>query len=267
MNSSNDYKWIRVEHSGGIDKLILNRPDSLNAIDSHMAAEITEYFEKLQRNETVRVVVMSGAGKHFCSGFDLADANHISNGLEQGLRMQRDMARLVLCMRRCTQPIIALVHGAAAGAGFALALAADIRYAAPDAQMNVAMIKIGLTGCDMGISYFLPRAVGMSNAAELMMTGRWLYANRALQIGLLSEVVPFEELSQVGEKLAQEMIATSPVGLRLTKEGLNFSQDAGSLDMVIALEDRAQVLAIGEYMREGVAAFKERRTANFKSKK
>jgi len=131
--------------------------------------------------------------------------------------------------------------------------------------MNVAMARIGLTGCDMGISYFLPRLVGSSLAAELMMTGRFIDAARAERTGLVSEVVPAENLRAHVTALAEEMLKMSPSGLRFTKEGLIAAIDANSLDQVIALEDRGQIITIHQHMKEGVAAFREKRAANYKS--
>ena len=134
----------------------------------------------------------------------------------------------------------------------------------PDVKMNVAMVKIGLTGCDVGISYFLPRAVGQSVAAELMMTGRMIPAERAERLGLVSAVVPFEELEASGRGIAEDMLKTSPLGLRLTKEGLNLSVDAPSLDAAIAMEDRGQILcASAGFFDEGISAFMEKRPANY----
>lgn len=257
------FDLLQVEHRDGVDWLTLARPARLNAVDPVMALELTAYFKRLHERPDIRVVVLRGAGPHFCAGFDLDNVADIAATIPQGLRMQRKMSEIIQAMRRCPQPIIALMHGAACGAGFALALAADVRYAADDARMNVAMARIGLTGCDMGISYFLPRAVGSSSAAEMMMSGRFIDARRALRIGLVSDVVPSNKLSAVADTLAREMVAMSPTGLRLTKEGLSFAQDASSLDSVIAMEDRGQVLCIGPFMPEGVAAFREKRSASY----
>jgi enoyl-CoA hydratase len=179
---------------------------------------------------------------------------------------QRNMSEIVLRMRRCPQPIIALVQGAACGAGLAIALASDVRYADEGAKMNVAMAKVGLTGCDMGISHFLPRAVGPSNAAEMMMGGRFVDASRALRIGLVSAVVPVGQLSQHAEVLLAEMLAMSPAGLRLTKEGINAAAELASLEAVIAFEDRGQVMCTAPYMHEGVAAFKEKRAPRYSNR-
>jgi enoyl-CoA hydratase/carnithine racemase len=255
---------LRVERRGDIEWLTLARPRRLNAINPEMAAELNGYFSGLCRRPDVRVIILRGAGRHFCAGFDLDNIKHVTGPIPAALRMQREMSEIVLNMRRCPQPIIAELHGAACGAGFALALAADVRYAASDARMNVAMARVGLTGCDMGISYFLPRMVGSSIAAELMLSGRFLDAERAVKIGLVSQIEAPAGLARVAESLAQDMVNLSPAGLRLTKEGVTFGMDAGSLDAAIAMEDRGQVLCTGPYMREGVAAFREKRRPRYR---
>src|SRR5205814_588079 len=135
----------------------------------------------------------------------------------------------VLRMHRCPQVVVALINGAAVGAGFAITLAADIRIAGPRAKMNAAFIRIGASACDVGVSYFLPRLVGSSVARELMLTGRFIDAARALRVGLVSDVVEEDQLDAAGEKLVAEMLETAPLGLRLTKECLNATVDAPSL--------------------------------------
>lgn len=257
------FKTLSLEVEQGVAWLTLNRPERLNAINIPMVAELRAFFAMLNDDQTIRVVVLRGAGRHFSAGLDLDEMEAFTSGAGAAARAQRNASDLVLAMRRCPQPIIALMHGAAAGAGFALALAADVRYAAQGARMNAAMAKIGLSGSDMGISYFLPRAVGTSNAAELMMGGRFADADKALRIGLVSEIVSPDQLDATGRRLAEEMVAMSPMGLRLTKEGLNASQDAGSLEAALAMEDRAQLLCIARYLEEGAAAFKEKRPANY----
>jgi enoyl-CoA hydratase/carnithine racemase len=170
-------------------------------------------------------------------------------------------------MRRCPQPIIALIQGAACGGGFSLALASDIRIAATTAKMNAAFIRAGLTACDMGCSYLLPRLVGLSVASELMMTGRFIDAHRALKVNLVSDVVTEEALSATAERYVAEMLLTSPMGLRLTKDGLNFSIDAPSLDAAMALEDRQQALVAGTAdVKEAINAFLEKRSPNWKNR-
>jgi len=144
--------------------------------------------------------------------------------------------------------------------GFALALASDIRIAGQSMRMNAAFIRIGLSACDIGVSYFLPRLVGVSVASELMLTGRFINAERALRTGLVSEIVPDGELEKVAEPYIEEMLTTAPLGLRLTKECLNMSVDAPGLEAAINMEDRNQILCSQTSdVREGMTAFLEKR--------
>ena len=257
---------LLIEHDDGVDRVTLNRPDSLNALDPGMIDALNAYFESLQRNRSTRVVVLKGAGSAFCAGLDLKHAmmrravQQEPPGVTESLDSQRRIADIVMLMRRCPQPIIALVHGAAAGGGFALALAADIRIASKSARMNCAFIKLGLGGCDIGTSYFLPRLVGVSVASELILTGRFINAERALAVGLVSEVVEEGQLEAAAAPYIEAMMTASPVGLRLSKECLNMSVDAGSIEAVIAMEDRNQVLCSrSEDFNEGIRAFLEKR--------
>ena len=259
-----NYQTIEIRKEGALDWLTLNRPDQLNAINPQMCEELQDYFGALQFNHEVRVVILRGAGRGLCAGYDLHAAEGVSGGPVIGMRFQRQVAEVYQRMRRCPQPIVCLGHGPATGGGFAFLLAADVRVVTPDVKMNVAMVKIGLTGCDVGISYFLPRAVGQSVAAELMMTGRMIAADRAERLGLVSAVVPFEQLEATGRGIAADMLKTSPLGLRLTKEGLNLSIDAPSLDAAVAMEDRGQILcASAGFFEEGIAAFLAKRAADY----
>ena len=169
-----------------------------------------------------------------------------------------------MLMRRAPQPIIAAVHGPACGGGFAMALAADVRIAGESARMNAAFIRIGLSACDVGVSYFLPRIVGASIASELLLTGNFIDAARAERVGLVSRVVPDAELESAARAMAGDMLRNSPIGLRLTKECLKLSIDAPSLEAAVAMEDRNQILAAQTSdFREGVLAFLQKRPARF----
>jgi enoyl-CoA hydratase/carnithine racemase len=175
--------------------------------------------------------------------------------------MQQNYSGVIRLMRTCPQPIIGLVHGAACGAGFSFLLACDVRFAAPDARMNAAYIRIGVGGCDMGSGYLLPRLVGLSTASELLLTGRFLEAERAKALGLVSDIVPADDLLSKGMEFASEMLRTSPLGLRMTKQALNMLVDAPSLDAALLMEDRQQVILLEtDDHTEAVAAFRERRT-------
>jgi enoyl-CoA hydratase/carnithine racemase len=257
---------LLVDHRDGVDWVTLNRPDSLNALDPSLIDALNDYFGRLQRDRKTRVVVLKGAGANFCAGLDLKHAmarragENATPGVTESLDSQRRIADIVMLMRRCPQPIIALIRGAAAGGGFALALASDVRIAGRSARMNCAFIKLGLGGCDIGTSYFLPRLVGVSVASELILTGRFIGAERALMTGLVSELVEDDQLEAAAQPFVDAMMAASPVGLRLSKECLNMAVDAGSIEQVIAMEDRNQVLCSrSEDFKEGVAAFLEKR--------
>ncbi len=176
------------------------------------------------------------------------------------MEQQKLYSGIVRLMRGCPQPIIALVHGAACGGGFSLALASDVRFAAPDAIFNAAYIRVGLGGCDMGSGYLLPRLVGLSVASELLLSGRFIDAERSKAVGLVSAVCPKNRLLDLGLELAEDMLRASPMGLRLTKETLNALVDAPNLDAGLLLEDRQQVvLTETQDHSEAIAAFRERR--------
>jgi enoyl-CoA hydratase/carnithine racemase len=269
------FETLQVDRDGHTTWLTLNRPDALNAMDTTLIREVTEFFHALPDDRQTRVVVMRGAGRAFCAGLDLkqqssgeqprADGDDAAGGsVSGGLRMQRRVSEIVMLMRRAPQPIIAAVHGPACGGGFAMALAADVRIAGESTRMNAAFIRIGLSACDVGVSYFLPRIVGASVASELLLTGDFIDAARAERVGLVSRVVPDAELENAARELAQRMLRNSPLGLKLTKECLKHALDAGSLEQVIAMEDRNQILAArSKDFREGVAAFLGKREARF----
>jgi enoyl-CoA hydratase len=261
-----DYTTLDIRREDAVLWLTLNRPDALNALNSTMVTELRDFWSRLPDDRATRIVVLRGAGRAFCAGLDLKEggADGGDGSVQATLRGQRRISELVLMMRRAPQAIIACVHGPACGGGFALALAADVRVAGESARMNAAFIRIGLSACDVGVSYFLPRLVGASVAAELLFTGRFIHAARALASGLVSEVVPDSALEGAARRLINDMLATSPIGLRLTKECLNASLDAGSLEQVIAMEDRNQVLCTRTNdFREGLLAFLQKRPPQY----
>ncbi len=264
------YETLELKIEDQVAWLTLNRPDSLNAMSRQLVDELRDFFGGLgERQQEIRVVVLRGAGRAFCAGLDLKESSQpgddtVGRGPAAGLRGQRRISELPIMMRRAPQPIIACVQGAASGGGFALALASDVRLAGRSARMNAAFIRIGLSACDIGVSYFLPRLVGASVAYELMLTGRFIDAERALATGLVSCVVDDDQLEVEARKLAEEMLATSPLGLKLTKEGLNMALDAGSLEATIALEDRNQILTVqSKDVIEGMTAFLQKRKPEY----
>lgn len=268
--SDASYETLDLRRDGAVDWLALNRPQALNAINVAMVRELRDYFDGLAENTATRVVVLRGAGRAFCAGLDIREAGMPAEGdapVGRGWGFQGYLADVYLKMRRCPQPIISLVHGAACGGGFAFMLASDIRIAADTARMNAAFIRLGLSACDMGTSFFLPRLVGTSLASELMLTGRFIDAERALARGLVSEVVAEAELEAAAKPYLEEMLTTSPLGLRLTKEGLEMAIDAPSLEAAMAIENRNQILASKtEDFQEGIRAFLEKRPPEYRDR-
>ena len=262
------YEHLLIEAREAADWVTLNRPEQLNTLNPQLLRELNDYFAGLERNYAVRVVVLRGAGRAFCAGLDMKaqGGTPLDAGADPMLRSQREFSGLVMRMRRCPQPVIGLLHGHAAGGGFSIALGCDVRIAAAGTKMNCAFIKIGLSGCEMGASYHLPRLVGTSVAAELLYTGRFIDAERALRVGLVSEVVPADQLDAAGEALAQDMLATAPLGLRLTKQCRWAAVDGNDLSSAIAMEDRNQVLTVANGdLAEGIQAFLGKRKPNYRS--
>lgn len=262
---------LKIEKRGPVDWVTLNRPESYNSLSPDLIQALLDYFQGLYFDHATRVVVLRGAGRGFCAGLDLKERQSRNTPAEdqrsaaEGLRMQRRISEIVMRMRRCPQAIVAAIHGGCSGGGFALALAADVRVAARSVKMNAAFIKLGIGGCDIGVSYFLPRLVGVTIASELIMTGRYVYADRALATGLVSEVVDDAALEEAAQGYVDDLLNAAPLALRLTKECLNFSVDAPSLDAAIAMEDRNQILtAQGPDFAEGVSAFLEKRRPSYR---
>ena len=256
------YETFRVERRGDVDWLTLDRPDALNAMNALMITELADYFGDRVHDTVTRVIVLRAAGKAFCAGLDLREMTGLIEDFDTAarLRFQQRLSSIFVSMRRCPQPIVSLVQGAAAGGGFALALASDIRVCTPDARMNAAFIKVGLSGCDVGMSYLLPRAVGTSVAAEMLLTGSFLGAERAAALGFVSAVVDAADLEAAGQKCVDTLLHADPLGLALTKQGLQVGIDSPSIESAIANEDRQQSLLSGtEGFQARMRAFLKRK--------
>lgn len=240
------FLFTEVEPSIGL--ITLNRPGKLNAITFEMLDEFSELFQILSREDSMRVVILTGGGRGFCSGADLKDAsNFLDSGAltdpESFLRIaQEKFSGLVLGLRKIPQTIIAAVNGVAAGGGFAMTLASDFIVASPDAYFIPSFINIGLSGGEMGTSYFLPRFVGLSRATEILCTGRNIYAEEAQRIGLVVKIVPQEELIETALSYAKMMTSKSIGGLKLTKRVLEANASAPSLEAALNLENRNQAI-------------------------
>lgn len=255
----------------GICLLTLNRPERRNALGMDMLAALHYRFDNLVHDRTCRVVVLTGAGNAFCAGADLKEENVGAPGTEDmselGLvyKTQEYLAQLMLRIRELPQPVIAAVNGSAVGGGLALALAADIRIAEEQAQFGSVFIKVGLSSCDVGTSYLLPRIVGPSRAAELMLTGRIFDSTEADNIGLLYKKVANGESSKEAITLAATIAANNEYGVWMTKSGLWTNLDAPSLRHAMELENRTQVLGyFTGNMKEAMNAFVNKRAPKWK---
>jgi enoyl-CoA hydratase len=261
-----DADTVQVDRSvPGILVATLNRPQRMNALTFDMFGQLQSLCDDVAADDTVRTVILTGAGRGFCAGLDLEDAAKLpAMSAAQFLHEQEGWADAITSFRRLAKPVIAAVNGAAAGAGFSLALAADIRLATPAARFNAAFVKIGLTGGDCGSSWMLPRIVGLGHANEILLTGRFIDADEAARIGLVNRLVAPDDLLREAITLAQTINANSPLGVRLTKQVVQTNIDAPSLEAAVAIENRNQALASrSPDMAEALAAFREKRPPSF----
>ena len=225
----------------------LNNPDRLNALSMEMVSQLHETLDALAESDS-RVVILTGAGRGFCSGLDLSEpavspTARTRTGPAAGMRTQEFVAGLVPKVMAIPQPVIAAVNGAAVGGGLGLAAACDLRIAGRSALFCTQFIKLGLSGCDIGVSYTLPKLVGTTRAAELIFTARRFGGEEAERIGLVSEVVDDEHLLTRAHEIASILLSYSPFGLEMTKQVFRANQDAANVEAAIALENRTQILA------------------------
>ena len=259
------------EDRGTTAVLTLNDPDRYNALSTTMVTELREHLAAIHDDRHVRVVVLAAAGKGFCSGANLGGGDELpplarDRGPVGLIQMsQEHLAQLILALRELRQPVIAAVHGAAVGGGLAIALACDLRVASDDASFGAQFIRVGMSSCDVGTSYTLPRIVGPTVAAELMLTGRRFGAEEAQRLGVVNRVVPRDGLLDSAHELADLIAANSEFGVYMTKIGLQANLDAPSFRHAMELENRTQVLAtFTGNMTEAGKAFREKREPEWK---
>ena len=251
--------------------ITLNRPERMNAMAFDVMIPLREALERVSLDNDVRVVVLTGEGRGFCSGANLEDAGIVPNidGLTVTSIARRALDLLedvIDALRRMHQPVIGAINGAAIGGGFCLAVATDIRIASDDAYFRAAGINNGLTASELGISYLLPRAIGASRAFDIMLSGRDVDAAEAERIGLVSRVVPGDALLDACYTLAEQIIGYSRVGVEITKRMLWSSLSAGSLHSHMDHEGIAQlyVRLTTQNFEEAIRARKEKRTPEYR---
>src|SRR5664280_1817028 len=237
-----------------VRQLTLNRPEQLNAMTSELCEELHLALRAIAAERACRAVILTGA----------APENDGSDEPRNRLANQEHMSRLILALRALPQPVIAAVNGPAAGFGLALALGSDIRYAATEAVFRAAFINIGVSNCDMGVSWLLPRLIGASRSHELMLTGRRVDAEEAQRIGLVADVVEQPRLLERALESAEQIAALAPWGVRLTKRGMWSALEISSERAAVEYEDRQQIMAtFGSAVPEAIGAFLQKRPADF----
>jgi enoyl-CoA hydratase/carnithine racemase len=262
----------RTELQPGVTQLTLSRPEKLNALTEPLVAQFHEQLRALAADLTCRVVVLTGAGRGFCAGLDLGGFGTIRGTEDFGRSQQtwatqRAIAGLVQQIRHLPQPVIAAVNGPAAGGGLALVCASDIRIATATAVFSTSFIRIGVTGCDIGTSWMLPRLVGAARAHELMLTSRRFDADEALRIGLVTDVVAPGALASAVSAMADSLLAAPPLSLSLTKQGMWLALEIPSFDAMVEVENRQQVLTSATAdAGEAMAAYIERRPAEYRNR-
>jgi enoyl-CoA hydratase len=241
-----NYETLLFEIEDKIGLLTLNRPEKLNAHSRQMREELLQFWRERQNDEArCRVMIVMGAGRAFCAGDDIDEIEDEKRPVEETYHRVDEMSEVILLMRRAPQPILAAIHGYAAGGGFYMAMAADIRIGDPTSRFVASSINIGVSGADLGSSFHFPREVPLGFATEVLYTGEIIDAETARRVGFLNHVVPAEELIPRARELARKMTAQSVLGLRMTKEAINQNMGPASLESALYLENRNQVLCLG----------------------
>lgn len=254
-----------LEIRGDAAILTLNRPERLNALTWDLMRELHARLDELRADQSVRLLVITGAGRGFCAGLDIMRDDPLGgdDDMLTVLERQELVANLAVKIRKLPIPVIAAVNGPAAGAGFAISLASDVRICSPEAKFSAAFVRVGISACDVGVSYMLPRIVGHGAASEIMLTGNLVDAAWAERIGLVSRVVE-GDVVEAALEFGKDITRNSPFGVRMTKEVLAMSVDAPSIEAAVEMENRTQIICTRtEDMEEAVAAFKEKREAEF----
>lgn len=261
---------IELERSGEITILRLNRPERLNAMDAGMFERLMGAFDEIDQDDECRVVILTGAGRGFCAGLDLssfsgeAPAPRLGRVQHLMIAMRRSWTRLLPRMRSLRPALIAAVNGPAVGGGFVLALGADIRIASEDAVFQDAFAKVGVSGCELGLGWLLPRMIGASRAAEIMITGRKVGADEAYRLGLAHAVCAPEALLDAAGAKAAEIVANPPFSVWMTRDTLWSALETPGLQAAIDLENRTQTLCLlTDDGREQLTARGEKRAPSY----
>ncbi len=271
MSSTERPSFVTIDRADpAVPVVTLDRPDRRNALSMDLVSDGIAAFRELHRDRDARAIVLTGAGDGFCAGADLKGGGSPAPDSEgrgpvgSVYRSQEHIVDLMMAVHECDKPVIAAVHGAAVGGGLALALASDLRVADTTAYFGSVFINVGLTSCDIGTSYFLPRLVGSGHAMDMMLSGRHVGAEEADKMGMLNRLVPEGTHVDVAKAYGAMLASQNEYGLWLTKRGMWANIDAPSIRHAVELENRQQVLGtFTGNMQEAMRAFGERRDPNW----
>jgi len=259
------FEAIAVQHAGSIVTIALNRPDKLNALSVTMADELCTALDEVGRDDQARVVIVTGTGKTFSAGGDFAEMERILESALETDRGARSFLNVARALHKLNLPTVAKINGDVYGGANGIVMACDFRLAREDARFGFVFTRVGLSGADAGVTYFLPRLVGPGKATELLMLGGTIEAREAERIGLIHRAVPADELDRAVDDLAQRLAEGPPLALKFTKRAL---RDGLDWDLETEFEYEAYVQGLCFHTkdhREGLQAFLEKRKARFKA--
>ncbi len=260
------FETIKIEEADGVATLTLNRPDKLNALNVLMGEELCEALEAVGKSSSARVLVVTGAGRMFSAGGDLSSMDRVVSSaaaIDHSVRIYCQVARR---LRELPLPVVAKVNGDAFGGSLGIIMACDLRLARDDARLGFVFTRVGLSGADAGVSYLLPRLVGVAKAVELLFLGETIVAAEAGRIGLVHRAVPAADLDRVTDEIVTRLAAGPPLALRFTKRAV---YDGLTRDMAADFEYEAYVQALcfqSEDHREGLRAFRDKRAPVFRGR-
>lgn len=258
------YEHLTIRTAAAVRTIVLDRPERLNAVNPRLAEELPAALADAAAEDAVRVVVITGAGRGFCAGLDLRDPALLDQSRRVGrLDALGWVGRWVLAVRECEKPVVAAVNGPAAGAGFGLAIAADLRLVSTAATMSAGYVRIGLSP-DAGVSYHLPRLIGLGPATELLLTGRDVSADEAVHLGLATTVIPAERFETDVAAYAERLAAGPPIAQALTKRLLRQSLDAPLMTQLHDELTHVKTSFATADAQEAVRAFAEHRRPTYR---
>jgi enoyl-CoA hydratase/carnithine racemase len=261
MTTQSDQRALLITRDGPVVTITLNRPHRRNAVTSELLGELGEFFAECRRDRECKVILLRGAGEHFCVGLDLVDAGEGDDLLADLMLGDWGITDILRAMRSCPQPVIALVNGSVAGAGLIFALHSDIIIASEGAFFTTAFINLGLSGTELGVAWWLQRTLGLSLAREMAFTSSRFEAQSALATGMVSAVVAPGQLEAEGRAMAGRIAAHDLDALRITKRNLDLALQSPLLETSYELEERAQMRRVASgSLEKAVAAFNTRKS-------